>query len=262
MNQLRIVGVALLLACGTLLTGCYKSHPEDIQAWVKPYETNVTAERYVVQPPDELELRCAQVPEVNMQRQRVRPDGKISFEVLGDFEVAGRTPEEISVEVGKRIKELYTLPGEHAVDVRVVVFLSHSYYVLGQVQRPGPRNYTGRDSALGAISEANPNSMAWQKRIQVIRPAAQEGTEPFIFEINYKKMIIEGDTTKDVLLQEGDIIYVPPTILAAIAMVLEEFITPVARAFYGAYLIQNPPSTYGGGYSPYGGGYGGGSYYR
>ncbi len=260
MDRWKILGTAVLLLCGTQLTGCYNSHPEDIQAWVKPYETNVTAERYVVQPPDELELRCAQVPEVNMQRQRVRPDGRISFEVLGDFEVAGKTPEEISVDVGKRIKELYTLPGEHAVDVRVAVFASHVYYVVGQVGRPGPRNYTGRDSTLTAISEAQPTPLAWQKRILVIRPAAQEGAQPFIFEVNYKKMVIDGDTTKDVLLQDGDIVYVPPTVLAAIAMVLEEFISPVARAFYGAYLVQNPPGS-SQGYSPYGGGYGGG-YYR
>jgi hypothetical protein len=36
-------------------------------------------------------------------------------------------------------------------------------------------------------------------------------------------------------------------------MVLEEFISPVARAFYGYYLVQNPP-TGGGTYTPYGGG--------
>ena len=247
-----------ILAGTTLLTGCFYSHPEDIQAWVKPHETNVTADRYLVQPPDELELRCAQVPEVNMQRQRVRPDGKISFEVLGEFEVAGKTPEEISAEVGKRVKDHYTLTEDHAVDVRVAVFASHVYYIVGQVSRPGPRNYTGRDSTLTAISEAVPNSMAWQKRIQVVRPAAQEGTDPLIFEINYKRMVIRGDTSKDVLLQEGDIVYVPPTVLAAIGMVLEEFISPVARAFYGAYLIQNPPGSTSG-YSPigsYGGSYG------
>jgi len=259
-DKAKIRSWAVLLACVVLLGGCFASHPEDIQAWVKPYEANVTADRYIVQPPDELELRCAQVPEVNMQRQRVRPDGKISFEVLGDFEVAGKTPEEISVDVGKRIKELYTLPGDHAVDVRVAAFGSHVYYIVGQVSRPGPRNFTGRDSTLTAISEAQPNPLAWQKRIQVVRPAAQEGTEPYIFEINYKRMVIKGDTTKDVLLQEGDVIYVPPTILAGIGIVLEEFISPVARAFYGAYLVQNPPGS-NQGYSPYGGG-GGGSYYR
>ncbi len=92
MDRAKMLGTAVLWICGTLLTGCYKSHPEDIQAWVKPYETNVTADRYVVQPPDELELRCAQVPEVNMQRQRVRPDGKISFEVLGEFDGRRQDP--------------------------------------------------------------------------------------------------------------------------------------------------------------------------
>ena len=258
MDRSKVLGTAVLWACVTLLTGCFDSHPEDIQAWVKPYETNVTADRYVVQPPDELELRCALVPEVNMQRQRVRPDGKISFEVLGNFDVAGKTPEEISTEVEKRIGQLYKVEGEHRVDVRVAVFASHVYYVMGQVTRPGPRNYNGRDSTLTAISDALPNPLAWQKRIQVIRPAAQEGAEPFIFEVNYKRMIIKGDTSKDVLLQEGDIIYVPPTVLAAIGIVLEEFISPVARAFYGAYLVQNPPGS-SQGYSPYGGG---GSFYR
>jgi len=257
-----MLSAAVLGACAALLTGCYYSHPEDIQAWVKPYETNVTADRYIVQPPDELELRCALVPEVNMQRQRVRPDGKISFEMLGSFDVAGKTPEEIAREVEKRIQDLYKVEGERRVDVRVAVFASHVYYITGMVGRPGPRTYTGRDSTLTAITEAQPNSMAWQKRVQVIRPAAQEGAQPFIFEINYKDMIIKGDTSKDVLLQEGDIIYVPPTVLAAIGMVLEEFISPVARAFYGAYLVQNPPLSTAGGYNPVGGGYGGGGYYR
>jgi polysaccharide export outer membrane protein len=248
--------MAVALACATLLTGCFHSNPEDIQAWVKPYEANVTADRYIVQPPDELELRCAQVPEVNMQRQRIRPDGKISFEVLGEFEVAGKTPEEIATAVGQRVKELYTLPGDHAVDVRVAVFASHVYYVLGQLNRPGPRTYTGRDSVLTSIAEAQPNPLAWQKRIQVIRPSAQEGTDPYIFEVNYKRMIYRGDTSKNVLLQEDDIVYVPPTVLAAIGMVLEEFISPVARAFYGAYLVQNPPGS-SQGYAPMSGGYGG-----
>jgi polysaccharide export outer membrane protein len=255
--RLSSIALAILSACATLLAGCFYSHPEDIQAWAKPYETNVTAERYIVQPPDELELRCAQVPEVNLQRQRVRPDGKISFEVLGEFDAAGKTPEEISVDVGKRIKEHYTLSEDHAVDVRIAVFASHVYYVLGQVTRPGPRVYSGRDSTLTAVSEAQPNPLAWQKRIQVVRPTAQEGTDALIFEINYKRMLVRGDTSKDVLLQEGDIVYVPPTVLAAIGMVLEEFISPVARAFYGAYLVQNPPGS-SQGYSPYssGGGFG------
>ncbi|MBM4029655.1 MAG: hypothetical protein FJ280_30290, partial [Planctomycetes bacterium] len=215
MDHMKTLSLVGMLVCTTLLTGCFSSNPKDIQAWVKPYEVNVTAERYLVQPPDELELRCAQVPEVNMQRQRVRPDGKISFEVLGEFEVAGKTPAEIGQLVGQRVKELYTLPGDNAVDVRIAIFASKAYYVMGMVNRPGPRNYTGRDSVLRALTDAQPNVMAWDKRVQVIRPAGQEDVDPFIFEVNYDRMIVHGDTTKDVLLQEGDIVYVPPTILAS-----------------------------------------------
>jgi polysaccharide export outer membrane protein len=242
-----------ILALVSLIAGCFASNPEDIQAWVKPYEVNVTAENYTVQPPDEIEIHCTQVPEVHMQRQRVRPDGKVSFEVLGEIDVAGKTPKEISAAVSQRIMELYTLPGDHPVDVRVATYASKVYYVVGQVLRPGPRTYTGRDGLLMALATAQPNPLAWEQRVQVVRPAAREDEVPRIFEVNYEKMISRGDITKDVLLEEGDIVYVPPTILAAIGLVLEEFISPVARAFYGAYLVQNPPGS-SEGYSPYGGG--------
>jgi polysaccharide export outer membrane protein len=251
----RKLSVVTVLVCVSLVAGCFSSRPEDIQAWVKPYEVNVTATEYIVQPPDEIEIHCAQVPEVNLQRQRVRPDGKVSFEALGEIEAAGRTPAQIADAIQERYKNLYIVPGDHPVDVRIMVYASHVYYVLGQVMRPGPRVYTGRDNLLTALAEATPNTLAWKSRIQVVRPTLTEGEEPRVFEVNYEKMIIHGDATKDVLLQDGDIVYVPPTILAAAAMLIEEFITPVARAFYGAYLVQNPPISTQQGYYPYGGGY-------
>jgi polysaccharide export outer membrane protein len=252
-DRAKKLGMVTLLALVSLIAGCFASNPEDIQAWVKPYEVNVTAEDYRVQPPDELEIHCAQVAEVHMQRQRIRPDGKITFELIGEIDVAGKTPNEIADLIGERIKELYTLPGDHPVDVRIAAYVSQVYYVVGQVLRPGPRNYTGRDSLLMALASAQPNTMAWESRVQVIRPATREDEEPRIFEVNYDKMVSRGNATKDVLLEQGDIVYVPPTILAAFGMILEEFISPVARAFYGAYLLQNPPGTSEGGYRPYGG---------
>ncbi len=246
--------VALVLISISFITGCFSSRPEDIQAWVRPFEVNVTAADYLVQPPDDIEIHCAQVPEVHLQRQRVRPDGKISFEALGELEAAGKTPAQISAAIQERFKNLYIVPGDHPVDVRIMVYASHVYYVVGQVMRPGPRIYTGRDNLLTAIAEATPNTLAWEERIQVIRPALKVDDEPRIFEVDYKKITEHGDGTKDVLLQEGDIVYVPPTVLASAAMLIEEFITPIARAFYGAYLVQNPPISTEQGYYPYGGG--------
>jgi polysaccharide export outer membrane protein len=241
---------ALLIAM-SLLAGCTSYDPNDIRAWVKPYEVEVTAEDYIFQPPDELEIHCSQVPEIHLQRQQIRPDGKISFEKLGEIEVAGKTPKEVASIVEEKITALYVIPGENPVDVRVAAYVSSVYYVLGQVARPGPRTYTGRDSLLTSVAMAIPANTAWESKVRVIRPSALEDERPMVFEVNYYKMTTTGDTSKDVLLEKGDIVYVPPTIPASIAMVLEEFIQPIARAFYGAYLVQNPPGS-SGGYSPYG----------
>ena len=88
--------------------------------------------------------------------------------------------------------------------------------------------------------------MAWEERVQVIRPSADENVRPKIFELNFETMIVHGDTSKDVLLQEGDIVYVPPTVLAAVAMKIEEAIRPIARAFSAYYITQGPYGGYGG----------------
>ncbi len=245
----------ILLASTALMAGCFPSNPEDIQAFVKPYEVNVTAEGYILQPPDDIEIHCTQVPEVHLQRQRIRPDGKVSFEGIGEVEAAGKTPAQVATILKEKIAQLYSVPGDHPVDVRIAAYGSKVFYVIGQVMRPGPMNYTGRDSVLTAVAATYPNAMAWEERVQVIRPAATEDEVPRIFEANFKDMTERGDTSKNVLLQDGDIVFVPPTVLAAIGMVLEEIITPVARAFYGAYLFQNPPGTYEGGYSPVSGSY-------
>lgn len=137
---------------------------------------------------------------------------------------------------------LYALTGEHPIDVRVVVYRSRMYYVLGEVHFPGPRESTGRDTVLTALSEARPSVLGWISRIQVIRPSEDENVDPKIFELDYEKMIAHGDTSQNVLLQEGDIVFVPPTVLAAIAMKVEEFVRPIARAFSTVNIVAGRPT--------------------
>ena len=235
------------------LMGCCSSHRKDIEAFQKPDKVNVTTESYILQPPDEIEIHCSRVPEIHLQRQQIRPDGKVSFEALGEIEAAGKTPEQVADILRPKVTALYTLAGDKPIDVRVVAYRSNVFYVLGEVYLPGPKIYTGRDSVLTALADAKPNPMAWVGRVQVIRPSRDKNIRPKIFEVNFDRMIAHGDTSKDVLLQEGDIIFVPPTVLAAVGQKIEEIIRPIARAFSGIYIVQNPP--YGGGGAGYGGGY-------
>jgi polysaccharide export outer membrane protein len=246
--QVKVSRVFLLSITVLVLTGCFSSHPRDIQAFLKPHQTDVTAEKYILQPPDEVEVHCARVPELNVQRQRIRPDGKVGFEILGEFQAAGKTPDELAADIQQKSSTLYTLIGDKPIEIRIIAFKSKVFYVLGEVYRPGIKLYTGRDSVMSAISDAQPNPMAWLGRVQVIRPSGDAKVKAKIFEVNFDRMSAHGELGKNVLLEEGDVIYVPPTVLAAIAMKIEEVIRPIARAFSGVYVVQGGGDRYVGGY--------------
>ena len=235
---IRIVRVFLLLTTVFFITGCFSSNPRDIQAFLKPYQTDVTAEKYILQPPDEVEVHCTKVPELNMQRQQIRPDGRVGFETLGEFQATGKTPEELAAAIQQKASTLYALVGDQPIEVRITAFKSKVFYVLGQVVQPGPKVYTGRDSVMSAISNAQPSPMAWLERIQVIRPSGDEKVKAKIFEVNFDRMAAHGELGKNVLLQEGDIIYVPPTILASIGKTVQEITTPITSTATSVTVVQ------------------------
>ncbi len=229
------------------LSGCFSSNPEDIEAFVKPAQADTTCDNYILQPPDVVKIYCSKVLEINGQQQQIRPDGKISYESIGEVQAAGKTPSELTVILREKVLELYKaqLISEKSIDLRIEAFQSKKYYVLGQVYSPGPKLYTGRDTVLSAVAQAHLNPMAWVERIQVIRPSSDENVKPYIFEVNFDRMSAHGDTTKNVLLQEGDIIYVPPTVLGWLALKLEEVIRPIARAFSLVYIVDTQGEQYG-----------------
>ncbi len=237
-QQARILTFVVLTGMCFGSSGCLPSNPKDIEAFLKPYQVDVNATNYILHPPDEIEIHCAKVPEINLQRQIIRPDGKISFESLGEIEVAGKTPAQVAALLHNKAKELYNLTGQSPVDVRVAAFRSKVYYVLGEVASPGPQVYTGRDTVLMAVANANILITAWEENMRVIRPSEKKDQKPRIFKVNLQDMMYRGDTSKNVLLQEGDIIYIPPTVLAAIGNVVAEFVRPIGLALSPALTVS------------------------
>ena len=240
----RVLTGTMLLVVAVGLGGCFSSDPENIKAFMMPQKVDVSADTYILQPPDDVVVLCTNVPEINLQTQQIRPDGKVSFEAIGEIDAAGKTPAQVANILRAKVLELYQIEGEYPIDVRVVGFRSKRIYVFGQVAAPGAQVYSGRDTVMGAIALAgSPTVLAWVERIQVIRPSHDKNVKAKIFEVNFDRMAAHGEAHTDVLLQEGDVIYVPPTILAAAAMKIEEVIRPVARAFSGYYIVSRPEAT-------------------
>ena len=122
------------------LTGCFSSDPKDVKAFLMPNKVDVSTRTYILQPPDEIVIHCLAVPEIDGQSQQIRPDGKVSFEGVGEIDAAGKTPAQIAVILREKIVEdlyLGDLVGDKSIDVRISAFRSKRYYVLGQVNNPG-----------------------------------------------------------------------------------------------------------------------------
>ena len=232
MRNIRLFTQVVLWALLVTMTGCFSANPDDIEAFLRPSEADVTADEYVMQPPDLVTVIASQVPELQGttrsigHTQVIRPDGTISFETVGEVHVAGKTPKQIAEIIGKKMSALYNFANEHPVDVRVAN-RSKWYYIIGMVNHPGAQLFTGRETTLTAISKAVPNVQAWEEEIQIIRPSANLSKKPRIFKLDFKRMIEHGEMTGNVLLQEGDVIYVPPTILASIGLTLQEIVGPL-----------------------------------
>ena len=103
----KFISVIFLFLTAICLTGCFSSNPQDIEAFLRPDKVDVTAENYVLEPPDEVLILCTNIPEINAQRQWIRPDGMISFEVIGEIEAAGRTPAQLANIIRGKALEFY-----------------------------------------------------------------------------------------------------------------------------------------------------------
>lgn len=242
MSIRAIVWAGMLCLAVTLVCGCFSSRPEDVNAFAKPNEADVTGEDYIIQPPDRITIIAKDIPELSGvssqlgQTQEIRPDGIISYEKIGEISVAGKTPRQVAELIAQRISDLYKLTGDYPIDVRVSN-QSKLYYVLGQVRQPGAKIFSGRETTLSALAKALPTDYAWKEQIQVIRPSRIEGERSRIFTLDYRKIVIQGQMDKVVLLEEGDIIYVPPTVFSAIGLTMAEILGPVFQAGSAARVV-------------------------
>ena len=230
--------VGILTVCG-----CFSGNPEDITAFVRPHEKIVTMDEYTLEPPDQITIISSKVDQIPSSgslpglTQTINPDGTISLEDIGRVQVAGKTPREVAELLAQRFSSLYRFDSAYPIDVQVNN-QSKFYYVVGQVSRPGAQLFDGRETTLSAICKAIPTTLAWEEEIQIIRPATSSDQPSRVFGLNFKRMAEHGDMSQNVLLQEGDVIYVPPTILASIGLTLEEIVGPVLSGSSAASAVN------------------------
>jgi polysaccharide export outer membrane protein len=180
---------------------------------------------YLIGPPDRLTITILPDPPV-VEQVVVRPDGMVTVQLVGDVPAGGRTTEQLSKDIENRI-------GRFKRGALVTVALagaeSPMITVLGEVRSPTSFALTRQmriSEALGTVG--GPTLFANSDDIQVVRP----GSPPKVIDIDLDA-IRDGDLRTNVQLYAGDIIYVPPTVLASIGYAIQQVLFPFTP-FFGA----------------------------
>lgn len=222
--------LVFLLTC----SGCANRH-EDLLKFLKDHEHSVTATEYRVGIPDAIGISAPRILEIDGTNQRVGVDGKISLRLLGSVRVVGLTPKEIAAKLQEQLKPYYEEP---KVQVVVTEYASKKYYLFGEVDHEGPCSYTGKDSVIDALSLAGLTFISWRSEIRVIRPDP-DPEQVVKIRVNLDHMMQTGDLRMNVLLEPGDIVYVPPTPLGWVGLRIQEVLYPFMPVFQAYQFPSN-----------------------
>lgn len=134
----------------------------------------------------------------------VRPDGSISFPLVGDVPAAGRTVEDVQVDIVKRLTKFIPNP---QVSVAVTKVLSYRIYVLGRVNKAGEYMVGHTTDVLQALSLAGGlTPFAAENDIRVMR---RVNGEQQVFPFRYGEAKKGRDLEHNIVLQRGDVVMVP-----------------------------------------------------
>lgn len=244
--RLNLLLFIVMLGSLFVLSGCSSEERNDLHLFATPDKAAVSLEDYVIQPPDSVTVISSKIPEMQGsgdqvgQTQVVRPDGIISFENIGEISVAGKKPQEVAKIIADKLTEMYKLTSDYPVDVRVNNE-SKKYFIVGMVRFPGERVFSGHETTLSAVSRAVPNTLAAKNKIQVVRPSKDPSQPSLMFTLNFHDMIRKGNMNGNVMLEEGDLIYVPPTLLAAIGLKVQELVGPMLSGGAAVNTVRPTP---------------------
>jgi len=259
-----MVSLSLMLLLGSMLVGCYDY--KQVRAFTHNPRTSVSGTDYIVYPPDTLLVTSTHIPEINDVAQQVRPDGRINLPLIGELDAAGKTPKQIEAQINQLAKKYYA---EVDANIQVVGFNSQKYYIFGEVGKSGPIPWTGHDTLLDALAQAQPTFLGWMERVTVVRGSTpQEGGQedrkyslkyhhkgvhpdrednpPKKLTFNIKAMIKSGDMTNNILLEPNDVIYVQPHPLAAVGLGVQSILLPIRPAAESVEAPAGAVTTVGG----------------
>jgi polysaccharide export outer membrane protein len=188
------IGAALLFLIASVMFGTNNSHAQQVMQ---------NTEEYVLGPEDILEISVWK-DETLTKQVVIRPDGKISFPLIGEVQAAGRTANDLRQELVKKISEYMPDP---VVTVILHSINSYKIHVIGKVDKPGTYTLGEIVNVMQALSLAGGFSpFADLNDIGILR---EDNGKQVRIKFNYDDVAKGKHLEQNINLKSGDVIVVP-----------------------------------------------------
>ena len=156
--------------------------------------------RYRIGPGDALDITLSRELALDKISSTVRPNGKVT---VGFFEAAvgGLTTDQAEAEIYRVLAPRYR---QLSVEVAVKEYASKTVSVLGEVQKLGVYPLRGMTNLVDLLAEAG--GLTGNADSRAIRLLRREGDA---YTINLFRLVAEGQRFRELILDAGDVVYVP-----------------------------------------------------
>jgi len=209
MKAIKIIWLSALI----LVAGCSSSSItgrvgalQDLQNSSSPTSP---AKEYRIQPGDQLDIKLFYNPELNEQLT-VRPDGRITLQLVNDVVAAGLTPAQLTAVLTKAYSGELRNP---KVAVIIKTSVADRVYVDGEVTRAGLIPLTGPTTILQSISQAGGIKESANPE-EVILLRKMEDNKVTAYRVKINETFNGAGANQEIYLKPNDIVYVPKSTIA------------------------------------------------
>ena len=154
----------------------------------------------------------------------VRPDGKVSFPLIGDVDVTGKTVTQFREEITGRFSKYIIEP---SISVNVMKLGTTRVYVLGEIKKPGLYELEKSHRVIDALAKAEGfTEKSSKKNIFLVRAGSSE-----VEKLNVNNFLTKADQKANLVLNEGDCLYLTSNHKVSFSRDIMPFV-------YGAYYID------------------------
>ncbi len=167
-----------------------------------PVSDLAPAADYVVGPGDELRIRAWGQVDIDVSAVVTR-EGTISMPRVGVVPVAGIRYQDLTATAKAAVGRLYK---NFDLAVSMGRLRSIQVFVVGQAVRPGLYTVSSLSTLLnGLFASGGPAPTGSMRRIELRRGGTLVG------QFDLYDLLLKGDKSKDLRLQSGDVVFIPPT---------------------------------------------------